>query len=118
MALLSGKTAVITVNLLASSSQQVSVQYATNDDGAEAGVNYTATNGTLTFPVGSTSETFSVPIINNNATGPYPANVLLTLSNPTNASLGSQSESTLAINDLAIWIRDHRDKDRPQLEQR
>lgn len=41
----------------------VSVHYATADNSAKAGNDYTASSGTLTIPAGSLTGTFSVPII-------------------------------------------------------
>jgi len=46
---------------------QVSVSYATSDDGATAGIDYVATSGTLTFADGVASATISIPLINNSA---------------------------------------------------
>ena len=43
-----------------------SVNYATQDGTAAAGMDYTATAGTLTFAPGETSKTINVPIINDN----------------------------------------------------
>lgn len=46
-------------------STSVTVQYSTADGTAVAGTNYTATSGTLTFSAGATSQTVSVPILND-----------------------------------------------------
>jgi endoglucanase len=57
------KNATFTVNLSDASTQTVSVNYATANDTAIAGSDYTAKSGTLSFNPGQTSKTFSVPII-------------------------------------------------------
>ncbi|MED5419917.1 MAG: FG-GAP-like repeat-containing protein, partial [Pseudomonadota bacterium] len=64
---------------------------------ALAGVDYTATSGTLTFAAGETSKTFTVPVLADS----YPENnetVTLTLSNASNATI-SDATGTLTITD-------------------
>lgn len=59
----------------------VTVNYATSDDTAIAGVDYTAVSGTLTLAVGVIANTFDVPIIDR--PGSQPARSFnVTLSNP------------------------------------
>lgn len=60
-----GSGAVFTVSLVGSSSQSVSVNYATADGSAIAGLDYTATSGTLTFNPGETSKTVAVQSLND-----------------------------------------------------
>lgn len=64
----------------------VSAQYATGDETALAGTNYTQTDGTITIPAGQTSATFTVPILNVpfNTGGPLQGNKVfgIELSNP------------------------------------
>jgi YD repeat-containing protein len=93
-------TATITVNLNTSSSNTVTVHYATSDGTAKAGVNYTITSGTLTFSAGTTSQTFTVPI-NYNDLQTANATVNLALSSPTNGYLGNTASATLTINYVA-----------------
>ena len=50
-------SATLTVGLAPAGTEMVTVDYATRDSGAEAGEDYTATSGTLTFAPGETSET-------------------------------------------------------------
>ncbi|MXV91122.1 MAG: hypothetical protein F4004_10650, partial [Acidimicrobiia bacterium] len=52
----------MTVTLSATSTSQVTVDYATSDDTATAGSDYTAVSGTLTFAAGDTTKTVSVTI--------------------------------------------------------
>ena len=87
----SAGTAVITVVcsnpnvepvIVDSNTVPLSVNYATSDGTAVAGLNYAATSGTLVFTNGIGTNTFTVPIINDgNVTGNRTFTV--TLSNPT-----------------------------------
>ncbi|QJW83505.1 hypothetical protein HK414_03070 [Ramlibacter terrae] len=62
----SGGNAVFTVSLSrASVLHTVTVNYATGNDTATAGTDFTNTTGTLTFAPGVTSMTISVPITND-----------------------------------------------------
>ncbi|HEY6806376.1 MAG TPA: Calx-beta domain-containing protein [Pyrinomonadaceae bacterium] len=56
-------TATLTVSLSNASSQTVSVNYATANDTAVAGVDYVTTTGTLNITPGQTSATINVPVI-------------------------------------------------------
>ena len=58
-------TMTFTVTKTGSTALASSVQYATADDTAIAGSDYTATNGTLNFAAGDTSKTFTVSITND-----------------------------------------------------
>ena len=80
-------TVSLTVWRLYDTNTPVSVDFATADGSAKAGLDYTATNGTLVFAAGVTNRTFTVPILNDGlveATETF----RVTLSNPTNAVLG------------------------------
>ncbi len=55
--------AVFTVSLSVPTTVPVTVSYATSNGTAAAGGDYTAVSGSLTFAVGSTSRTISVPIL-------------------------------------------------------
>ena len=90
--------AVITVTLSAASSQTVSVDYATSDLDAVAGVDYIATSGTLIFPPGMTSAAFTVTITAD-LTVESNESLWLTLSNPVNAVIDSNNPTTLTITD-------------------
>ncbi|BAI62874.1 peptidase S8 family protein [Methanocella paludicola SANAE] len=77
----------------------VSVAYTTSDGTAKAGVNYTASSGTLDFGDGESMKNFRVPIINNSYNGTAKT-VNLALSLPTNYSvLGANRNAVITIND-------------------
>jgi uncharacterized membrane protein YgdD (TMEM256/DUF423 family) len=87
----------ISVSRTAGSDGSVSIDYATSDDSATAGIDYSATSGTLTFLDGEVSQSFSVSILNDtNYEGDETFSVAL--SNPTGgASLGTPSSATTTI---------------------
>jgi hypothetical protein len=88
----------LTVDRSDGASGAVSVSYATSNGSAQAGTNYTATNGTLQWADGdSTAKTFSVDISNADSfVGSKTFNV--TLSNPNNGtSLGTPSSTVVTI---------------------
>ena len=74
------------------------VDYATSDGTATNGLKYTATNGTLTFAPGETIHTIMVPLLNDSVVG-GDKYFRVTLSNPTNAILGSPKVATVTIRD-------------------
>ena len=79
-----------TVTLDEAASGNVSVDYATSDGSADAGDDYTAKSGTLSFSAGETSKTISVSIeddIENESDETF----TVTLSNPSGADLGTSS---------------------------
>ena len=89
------------VTLSAASGQQVTVKYApaTNAGTATSGTDYTAVSQTtLTFAAGETSKTARV-LVTGDTTDEPDETVRLTLSGPTNATLGSASTGTGTITD-------------------
>lgn len=74
----------------------VSVNFKTSDGSARAGVDYTATTGTVTFADGVLTNTFSIPILESGALQTNQT-IKLTLSNPAGAGLGSQKQAVLTI---------------------
>ncbi len=87
--------AVFTVTLPVANAQQVSVQYATADGTAQAPTDYESTSGTLTFPVGATSENVTV-VVNGNAAAHPDQIFYLNLSNPVNSIIAtSQATATI-----------------------
>ncbi|MGC9943972.1 MAG: Calx-beta domain-containing protein, partial [Verrucomicrobiota bacterium] len=68
----------------------VSVNYATaNGSNTTSGVNYTATSGVLVLGPDQSAASFTVPVINDGVVDPANFFFNVTLSNPTNATLGS-----------------------------
>ena len=57
------KSAVFTIELNPAASEVVTVKWKTMNDSAEAGLDYTATNGTITFPIGIKSKTVSISVL-------------------------------------------------------
>ena len=86
-----GGSITITVTRAGGIAGGVTVDYATGDGTAKAGIDYTATAGTLTFGAGETSRSFTIPILNDGLlTGDK--TVFLTLGNPTGgATLAGQA---------------------------
>ncbi|MDF5739522.1 Calx-beta domain-containing protein, partial [Nostoc sp. S13] len=94
----SPQNATYTVSLSNASAQTITVQYATANGTATAGVDYTSTTGTLTFNPGDTSKVINIPILNdslNEANETF----TLTLKSPTNASLATTANVTTTITD-------------------
>ena len=99
------------VTLSAASSRAVTVAYATADDTAEAGEDYTATRGILTFAAGVTKRTIGVPVIDDEEDEEHEWEAFeLTLTNPVNAVLDEDDSSgggTMLT--VAGWIGDDDD---------
>ena len=74
------------VTLNRAAGHEVSVDYATEDDTATAGADYTATSGTLVFAAGETAKTVSVPVLDD-AIDEGKETMRLKLSNPQGAYL-------------------------------
>jgi Ca2+-binding RTX toxin-like protein len=87
-----------TVTLSSPTTQTISVNYATANGTATAGLDYTATIGTLTFAPGATSKVINIPILNDSL-NEADETFTLTLSSPTNASLGALTTVTTTITD-------------------
>ncbi|GAA6154155.1 autotransporter domain-containing protein [Pseudoteredinibacter isoporae] len=91
-------TATITVTRSGGSNGAVSVSYASSDDSATAGSDYSASAGTLSWAAGDIADkTFSIPVTLDIINEPTET-VLLELSNPSgSATLGNQANSELNI---------------------
>ncbi len=85
-----------TVNLSGTATSTVTVNYTTADGSATAGSDYTAASGTLSFAVGETSKTISVPVLGD-TTAETDETFTLTLSSPVGASLGGTASTTATI---------------------
>jgi hypothetical protein len=82
----------------------VTVDYATADGTATNGLKYTATNGTLAFAPGETNQAIVVPILNEGFVEGTKT-FTVTLSNPTNASLGTPTTATVRITDNDVGLQ-------------
>ena len=91
-------TATFTVTLSAASGLPVTVGFATADGTATAGSDYTAAAGTLSFAPGVTSQTITVPIVNDAVYEGSEA-FTVTLSAPTNASIADISAIGTIVDD-------------------
>ena len=100
----SSGSATITVTLSAASGLTATVHYATSNGTATAGSDYTPVSGTLTFAPGQVQQVFTVPITNDVQAEPSET-VLLMLSSPSQAVLGSPSAASLTILDDDLEFR-------------
>ncbi len=86
------------VRLSAASGREITVRWATADDTATAGLDYTAGTGTLRFPAGTTTQAIVVPVLGDTLDEPN-ERFDVTLSAPSNASLGAATASVLIADD-------------------
>ena len=93
-----GSQAGLAVELSQTSTDTVTVDYATSDITAEAGDDYTETSGTLTFTAGETVMAIIVPILDDAIYEPT-ERFDVTLSNPTGATLPSPSARVIIFDD-------------------
>lgn len=103
-----GGYSTITVIRTSSTNGSASVQFATTDNTAFAGTNYTATSGTLIFAPGQLAASFNVPILDDGVMDPPPSAFFFTvaLSNPSSgASLGSPTVVSNYIVDAESYNR-------------
>jgi len=86
------KLITFTATLSTAATSLVTIDYATSNDSALAGSDYTATSGTLTFAVGETSKTFTVEVLSDTV---YENNESFSvdLSNPSGAVLGNNGSA-------------------------
>ena len=93
----------VTVSLSTASGREVRVDYASSDGGASppatAGEDYGPVDGTLTFPAGTTTQTFTVSIIDDVLDEETYELFTVTLSGPVNAALGSEAQKVFRIAD-------------------
>lgn len=91
----------ITVTRTGGSAGSVSIDYATSNGSADAGVDYTATSGTLTLADGINSATFTITVLPD-ALVEGDETVNLTLSNPIGgATLGTINTGVLTITNVS-----------------
>ena len=92
-------SSALTVDLSFASTQNVTVDYAVTGTATGSGTDYTLANGTLTINAGATSSTITIASIVDDSITEGSESVILTLSSPSNASLGSDSVHTYTISD-------------------
>ena len=81
----------ITVDLSAASSQNVTVDYTVTGTATGSGTDYTLANGTLTISAGESSGTITIGSITDDSISEADETIIVTLSNPSNATLGSDA---------------------------
>jgi large repetitive protein len=92
-------TITYTVNLSTPSAKPISVKYTTADGTATAGTDYTATNGTISFAPGETTQTITVQVLGD-AIDEFDETFFLNLSDATFATIDHQQAlSTIVDND-------------------
>ena len=95
-----GGTAVFAVTLNRASDRAVTMLYRTADETADAGADYDAASGTLTFAPGSTRETIDVRTLDDDIDEPDEETFTVTLSAPSGATLqDGTATGTIADND-------------------
>ncbi|MFN8523892.1 MAG: Calx-beta domain-containing protein [Chloroflexota bacterium] len=90
----------VTLSGAGATSAPVTVAYSTADGTASAGSDYTATNGTLTFPPGPLPATLPVTVlVNGDLTVEPDETFTVTLSAPTNATISTATATGTILND-------------------
>ena len=107
----STSSAAIAVNLSTSSASSITVNYSVSGTATGSGTDYRLADGTLTFAAGETSKNITIANIISDALNESNETVVLTLSDPTNASLGTiehtytitddDAQPSLSINDVS-----------------
>jgi uncharacterized repeat protein (TIGR03806 family) len=92
---------IFTVTLDKTTTQTVTVDYATADGTAVSPADYTSASGTLTIPAGTSSANIIISI-QGDTTNEADETFTVTLSKPTFATLGSASATGTILNDDAI----------------
>jgi hypothetical protein len=91
--------ALLAVSRTGGSTGPVTVDFATADGTALAGIDYTATSGTLSWTDGDTSpKTLSIPLLDNPTAGPE-RTLSVQLRNPQYGTLGELTTATLTLNE-------------------
>jgi uncharacterized repeat protein (TIGR01451 family) len=90
--------AVFDVNLSAASTSTVTVNFSTSNGNAQAGPDYVAQSGTLTFPPGTLNQKITVLVVGD-ATFELNENFFVNISNPVNATISIAQGQGTVIND-------------------
>ncbi len=94
-------TMTFTLKLSGPSGKQVTVAWATENDSATAGSDFTAGSGTVTFAVGDTQKTINVALIGD-AVDEGPERFFVNLSNPVNATIEKAQGIGTILNDDGV----------------
>ena len=93
----SASPVTLAVNLSESSAQTVTVDYSvTGGTATGGGVDYTLASGTLSFSPGDTTENVQITVVDD-LLGEADETIVITLSNPTNATLGTNASHSYTI---------------------
>jgi hypothetical protein len=92
-------SADLTVDLSAALSSDVTVDYTVTGTATGSGIDYTLASGTLTISAGNTSGTISIASIVSDSLDEVDETVIVTLSNASNATLGTDTVHTYTITD-------------------
>ena len=95
----SASSKALTVDLSAASGRDVTVDYAITGTATGSGTDFTLADGTLTISAGDTSGVITIASIINDTLDEANETVIVTLSSPDNATLGSDKTHTYTIND-------------------
>jgi hypothetical protein len=93
--------AALAVRLSTATNSVVTVNWATANGTAQAGADYTAASGTLTFPIGSTSQTASVAVLGDVLPEPNET-FLVNLSGATNATIADAQGVGTILDDESV----------------
>ncbi len=102
-------SADITVEVSTGSSKTITVDYAVTGTATGSGTDYTLADGTVTFAADDVSEIVTIASIVDDAILETNETVILTLSNPVNATLGTNTTHTYTITEndnAAVTIAD------------
>ena len=98
--------ATVTVSRIGSALSSATVDFTTADGPAVAGVNYIATNGTLSFVQGQTAASFTVHLLDDGVVNVIPFNFNVILSNASaGALLGSPTNAQVKLVDAEAFNR-------------
>ena len=89
----------ITIDLSGPSSEAITVNYTVTGTATGSGTDYSLVNGTLSIAAGATTSTITIANIINDSADEADETVIVTLSSPSNATLGSDDVHTYTIAD-------------------
>ena len=95
----STSSAAITVGLTSAHNSNITVDYTVTGTATGGGTDYTLANGTLTITAGNTTGTITIAGIVDDNLDEGDETVIITLSNPSETTLGSDTVHTYYIND-------------------